>query len=187
MMGGRLLKSVLFFILVLGTSPFFQNAFSQENTANPVFMNQFFSEQTLTVSNEGDALVPGTLRTVLIQAAGIRKNNPFTLIKIIFDPNVRTTHIIKGPLRIEGGLVQIDCGSKVTIDGTAFDSRYVDEKEPIAGILIHSSGNTLKSCKIKKTNYYYKPYLNRIKIVSFLSRKLCNTREEPILRILLSS
>ncbi|GEM_PF-6858186 len=112
------------------------------------FMNQFFSEQILSVTNEGDGFVPGTLRTVLLQAAGIRKNNPFTLVKIIFDPNVKTSRIIKGPLRIEGGLIQIDCASKVSIDGSFFDTRYLDEKETNAGIFIRSSGNTLKNCKV---------------------------------------
>lgn len=116
-------------------------------SSHPI-MNQFFTEQTLSVTNEGDGFLPGTLRTVLIQAAGIRKNNPFTLVKIIFDSNVRTARIVKGPLRIEGGLIQIDCASKVSIDGTLFDTRYLDEKESAAGILIHSSGNTLRNCKI---------------------------------------
>jgi len=111
-------------------------------------MNQFFSEQSLTVTNEGDGFVPGTLRTVLIQAAGIRKNNPFSLVKIVFDPSVRTARIVKGPLRMEGGLIQIDCAGKVTIDGSLFDTRYVDEKEPSAGILLRSSGNAIRGCKI---------------------------------------
>ncbi len=147
-MGGRFLKSLFFVILSLGIVALTQNAFSQENTSSPTFMNQFFSEQTLTVTNEGDGFVPGTLRTVLLQAAGIRKNNPFTLIKIVFDPNVRSARIIKGPLRLEGGLTQIDCANRVNIDGSLFDTLYVDEKETLGGILIRSSGNVIKNCRI---------------------------------------
>lgn len=147
MMGGRL-KLLFSLLSSLALSIASHPAYSQENANNPAFMNQFFSEQTLTVNQEGDALSPGTLRTVLIQAAGIRKNNPFTLIKIVFDPNVRISRIIKGSLRITEGLTQIDCANKVTIDGTGFDNRFVDEKESLAGILILSSGNSIKNCKI---------------------------------------
>lgn len=146
---GRRLKKYgvwIFWLASLLAGP--QGILAQENNSSPSFINQFFSEQILTVTNEGDGFVPGTLRTVLIQAAGIRKNNPFTLVKIIFDPNVRTSRIVKGPLRMEGGLIQIDCAAKVSIDGSLFDTRYLDEKEPSAGILIRSSGNAVKSCKI---------------------------------------
>ncbi len=147
MMGRACLKLAIFF-LILGLFTPSQGLFSQENNSSTALMNQFFSEQTLTVTNEGDGFVPGTLRTVLVQAAGIRKNNPFAVIKIVFDPNVKTSRIMKGPLRIEGGLTQIDCANRVSIDGSLFDSRYADEKEILGGILIHSSGNSIKNCKI---------------------------------------
>lgn len=145
-MMGRRLQIFAFFLLGLSlTSPLL---LAQENAPNSSLMNQFFTEQSLTVTNEGDGFLPGTLRTVLIQAAGIRKNNPFTLVKIVFDPSVRSTRIVKGPLRLEGGLIQIDCASKVTIDGSLFDSRYLEEKEISAGIVVRSSGNTIRACNI---------------------------------------
>lgn len=147
-MGRQYLKFSFFAFLALSFIAASPSVYSQENSSASSLMGQFFTEQTLTVTNEGDGFVPGTLRTVLLQAAGIRKNNPFALVKINFDPNVRSARIVKGPLRMEGGLIQIDCAGKATIDGSLFDTRYLDEKEISAGILIRSSGNSIRGCKI---------------------------------------
>jgi parallel beta helix pectate lyase-like protein len=118
------------------------------NPQNPY--TQFFSEVTLTVTKEGDGFLPGTLRTILLQAAGIRHNNPFNLVKIYFDPSVKRVRVNKGNLPpIEEGLITIDCAQKVTLDGSLIDSRYLEEGESPAGLTLHSSGNVIKGCQFE--------------------------------------
>ena len=112
--------------------------------------SQFFTENTLTVTKEGDGFLPGTLRTILLQAAGIRHNNPFSLVKINFDPTVKRIRINKGNLPpLEEGLVAIDCVGQVTFDGSLLDARYLEEGESPAGLILKSSGNTLKGCRFE--------------------------------------
>ncbi|MBL7686308.1 MAG: right-handed parallel beta-helix repeat-containing protein, partial [Deltaproteobacteria bacterium] len=118
-------------------------------TASSNSLSSFFSEENLVVTKETDALVPGTLRTLLLQAAGIRHNNPFKIVKISFDPSIRRILITKGNLpAIEEGLTQIDCADRVIIDGSQFDNRYLQNNETIVGLYLKSSGNTLKGCQI---------------------------------------
>ncbi|MDX1387201.1 MAG: hypothetical protein R3257_06390, partial [bacterium] len=69
-----------------------------------------FTEEVLEVTRERDGLLEGTLRTVLIQASGIRSQNSFTLVRIVFSPQVRRVRITKGPLpKIDGSLTTLDC------------------------------------------------------------------------------
>ncbi|MFO1520254.1 MAG: right-handed parallel beta-helix repeat-containing protein [bacterium] len=113
------------------------------------YFNQFFTEENLTVTQEGDGFVPGTLRTILLQAAGIRHNNPFTLVKIGFDSGVKKVRLIKGNLpAVEDGLTTIDCGNRVIIDGSQIDPRYLQEGETANGLTFRSSGNALKGCQL---------------------------------------
>jgi hypothetical protein len=112
------------------------------------FINSFFTEETLTVTKEGDGFLPGTLRTVLLQAAGIRHHNPFTLVKITFDPTVKRIGVIKGNLpALEEGLITLDCANHVILDGTSLDRHYLNEGEQPSGLMIRSSGNFIKGCQ----------------------------------------
>ncbi len=111
-------------------------------------INQIFSEQTFTVTKEGDGLIAGTLRTVLMQALGIRQNNPFTLVTINFDPSIKRIRISKGNLPpIDKGLITIDCGGKITLDGSQINPAELEPNEKIIGITFRSSGNILKGCR----------------------------------------
>jgi hypothetical protein len=121
---------------------------SQDNKQKSSY-NQFFTEETLTVTKESDGILPGTLRTVLLQAAGIRHNNPFTLVRIVFDPSVKQIRVSKGNLPpITEGLINIDCSDRVVLDGSQLDSTYLGEGESVAGLTLQSSGNTVKGCQI---------------------------------------
>lgn len=111
-------------------------------------MSQIFSEQILTVTKEGDGLIAGTLRTVLMQALGIRQNNPFTLVTINFDPSIKKIRISKGNLPpIDKGLITIDCGGKIILDGSQINPAELEPNEKITGITFRSSGNILKGCR----------------------------------------
>ena len=122
---------------------------ASQNSGQKSFYNQLFSEETLTVSKESDSVLPGTLRTVMLQAMGIRHNNPFTLVKITFDPSVKHIRVNKGNLPpVTGGLISLDCADHVTLDGSTLDTRYLGEGETPAGLILQSSGNTVKGCQI---------------------------------------
>ncbi len=148
-------KKFLLFFLVFGFACFSNSRMLAAET-NPVSSNkpqqmisQIFSEQILTVTKEGDGLVAGTLRTVLMQALGIRQNNPFTIVTINFDPSIKKIRISKGNLPpIDKGLVTIDCGGKVTFDGSQISPAELEPNEKIAGITFRSSGNILKGCRL---------------------------------------
>jgi hypothetical protein len=96
-----------------------------------------------------DGVLPGTLRTILLQAAGIRHNNPFTLVKINFDTSVKRVRVTKGDLPpVVEGLISIDCADRVILDGSLLEPSYLGEGEAVAGLTLSSSGNTVKGCQI---------------------------------------
>ena len=112
--------------------------------------SQLFSEKVLTVSRGGDGLLPGTLRTALIQASGIRAQSGFTLVKIVFDPTIDRVRVTKGPLpEVSGSLTTIDCQTpqgRVLIEGVEENEAGVDPTIEVAGLKITSSGNVVRNC-----------------------------------------
>jgi len=152
--------SSLFVALLFGAGPLFaedsppSKLVAKDAPASPtsVYYNQFFSEKVLTVSREGDGILPGTLRTALIQASGIRANNSFTMVKIVFDPTVKRVRVTKGPLpEIDGSLTTLDCQNNIgrgVIEGAIEDSEGLDPSEEIAGLKLTSNSNTIHNCHI---------------------------------------
>jgi parallel beta helix pectate lyase-like protein len=127
----------------------------QEKTPSPAgaeYFSQIFTEKILTVSREGDGILPGTLRTALIQASGIRAQNSFTLVKIVFDPTVKRVRITKGILpEIDGSLTTIDCqipSGRALIEGAQESTEGQDPSEEVAGLKLTSNGNTVRNCHI---------------------------------------
>ncbi len=129
---------------------------SPESQTTPPEKNpyaEFFTEETLVVNRERDGILQGTLRTALIQASGIRAQNPFALVKITFDPSLRRVKVSKGPLpEIDGSLTTLDCQ---TAQGRALiewvppeDSSSLDPGEEKSGLKITSHGNTVRNCHI---------------------------------------
>lgn len=116
------------------------------------YFSQIFSEKILTVSREGDGLLPGTLRTALIQAGGIRTQNAFTLVRIVFDPSVKRVRITKGPLpEIAGSLTTLDCQNaqgRGVIEGVDENTEGIDPTEEVAGLKLTSNGNNVRNCHI---------------------------------------
>jgi len=132
-------------------------SYAQDQSANKesptsVYFNQFFSEKVLTVTREGDGILPGTLRNALIQASLIRSQNSFTMVKIVFDPMVKRIRITNGPLpEIDGSLTTLDCLNGVgrgLIEGADEDTEGQDPAEEIAGLKLTSNGNTIRNCHI---------------------------------------
>ncbi|HKX12207.1 MAG TPA: right-handed parallel beta-helix repeat-containing protein [bacterium] len=114
--------------------------------------SQLFTEKVLTVSRGGDGLLPGTLRTALIQASGIRAQSGFTLVKIVFDPGIDRVRVTKGPLPdLSGSLTTLDCQTpqgRVLIEGVEENEAGVDPTLEVAGLKITSSGNVVRNCHI---------------------------------------
>lgn len=141
----RTLKSLIFFLGCL-----LLPARAGAEGAN--YFSQIFSEKVLTVSREGDGLLPGTLRTALIQAGGIRSQNAFTLVRIVFEPNVKRVRVTKGPLpEISGSLTTIDCQNaqgRGLIEGVDENTEGVDPTEEVAGLKLTSNGNAVRNCHI---------------------------------------
>jgi hypothetical protein len=116
------------------------------------YLSQIFTEKVLTVTREGDGIFPGTLRALLIQASGIRSQNPFTVVRIVFDPSVKRVRITKGPLpEISGSLTTLDCQTpqgRGLIEGVQENTEGIDPGDEIAGIKLTSNGNALRNCHI---------------------------------------
>lgn len=114
--------------------------------------SQLFSEKVITVSRGSDGLLPGTLRTALIQASGIRSQNAFTLVKIVFDPSIDRVRVTKGPLpEISGSLTTLDCqtpGGRAVIEGVDEEEAGVDPTIEVAGLKLTSSGNVVRNCHV---------------------------------------
>src|SRR5262249_48871588 len=166
----RLLKLLGFFLslgvtLTVGSAAFAENGAvpppsaatqtpqaAQGQTAIDPRFAQIFTEQVLTVTRESDGLLPGTLRTALIQASGIRGQNAFSMVRIVFDPGVRHVLLSKGPLpEVPGSLTTIDCQNaqgRVLIEGSAEDPEGVDPTQEIAGLKLTSNGNVVRNCHI---------------------------------------
>ncbi len=149
----KLLKYLSIFGCLAGVG---QGANAQDPKAeaapgNPYFA-QFFTEKVFTVTSEGDGILPGSLRTALIQASGIRSNNNFTLVRITFDPSVKRVRVTRGPLpEIDGSLTTIDCqtpSGRGIIEGAILDTEGLDPAEEMAGLKITSTGNTVRNCHI---------------------------------------
>ncbi|HCU24102.1 MAG TPA: hypothetical protein DF383_03715 [Deltaproteobacteria bacterium] len=135
------------FIFLVGMAAAFQ-ASAQDSS----YFSQLFTEQVLTVTRESDGIIPGSLRTTLIQASGIRAQNPFTLVKIVFDPNVKRIRLSKGPLpEISGSLISIDCQNpqgRVLIEGVSQNAEGVDPTLEVAGFKLTSNGNSIRNCHL---------------------------------------
>lgn len=142
---GRYLKLLIFF-LGLTLSPALAQAQSSD------YFSQIFNEKILTVTREGDGLLPGTLRTTLIQASGLRSQNAFTVVRIVFDPSVKRIRVTKGPLpEVSGSLTTIDCQTpqgRGLIEGVQENTEGVDPTEEIAGLKLTSNGNAVRNCHI---------------------------------------
>ncbi len=154
MFRGKFLKILGFlFLASLGRVPelFAEPAPAAAAPTNPYF-TEFFSEKVLTVTREGDGILPGTLRTALIQASGFRGQNSFVLVRIVFDPTVKRVRVTKGPLpEIDGSLTTLDCQNSVgrgLIEGAIEDTEGLDPGEEIAGLKITSNGNTVRNCHL---------------------------------------
>lgn len=112
-----------------------------------------FTEEVLTVDRERDGILPGTLRSALIQANGIRAQNSFALVKIVFDPKVSRVRITKGPLpELDSSLTTLDCSrpqGRVLLeyvppeDNSGEDPGY----EPSV-LTLSSNGNMVRGCRI---------------------------------------
>ncbi|HEX5034024.1 MAG TPA: right-handed parallel beta-helix repeat-containing protein, partial [bacterium] len=142
MYGHKILKLLAFLLLLAAPA-----ILKAEGGAD---FSQLFSEKVLTVSRGGDGLLPGTLRTALIQASGIRAQSGFTLVKIVFDPTIDRVRVTKGPLpEVSGSLTTIDCQTpqgRVLIEGVAENEAGVDPTIEVAGLKITSSGNVVRNC-----------------------------------------
>lgn len=116
--------------------------------------SSLFTEEVLEVTRERDGLLPGTLRTVLIQASGIRSQNSFTLVRIVFAPQVRRVRITKGPLpEIDGSLTTLDCSNpqgRVTLEyvDAEDDAGYDPSAEEASVLTLTSNGNLIRNCHI---------------------------------------
>jgi len=129
--------------------------FSQEapkTALGSAYFSQIFSEKVLTVSREADGIIPGSLRTVLIQASGIRSQNSFALVRIVFDAGIKRIRVTKGPLpELDGSLTTLDCqtsAGRVLIEGAIEDTEGQDPTQEMAGLKITSNGNTVRNCHI---------------------------------------
>jgi hypothetical protein len=144
--------TLLFFSWIAGCSALAsaQNPQPETAAANPYYA--FFTEKVLTVTREGDGLIPGTLRAALAQASGFRAQNSFTLVKIVFDPTVKRVRVTKGPLpEIDGALTTLDCQTpqgRGIIEGAIEDTEGLDPGEELAGLKITSTGNAVRNCHI---------------------------------------
>ncbi len=112
-----------------------------------------FTEEILTVTKERDGLLPGTLRTALIQASGIRAQNSFTIVKIVFSPQVRRLQITKGPLPDwEGSLLTIDCsipdGRGIIEYVAREDDAGEDPSQEPSVLTLRSNGNLIRNCHL---------------------------------------
>ena len=112
-----------------------------------------FSEEVLTVTRERDGILPGTLRSAIIQANGIRQQNSFALVKIVFDPNVERVQITKGPLpEIDGSLTTLDCSraqNRVLLEYVIpEDNAGEDPGSEPAVLTLSSNGNVVRNCHI---------------------------------------
>lgn len=141
----RTLKSLIFFLGCL-----LLPARAGAEAAN--YFSQIFNEKVLTVSREGDGLLPGTLRTALIQAGGIRSQNAFTLVRIVFEPTVKRVRITKGPLpEVSGSLTTIDCQNaqgRGMIEGVDENTEGIDPTVEVAGLKLTSNGNAVRNCHV---------------------------------------
>jgi hypothetical protein len=112
----------------------------------------FFTEEVLTVDRERDGILPGTLRTALVQAGGILAKNNFTIVKIVFAPQVKRIQITKGLLpEIDGSLMTIDCRAhqeKVVIEWASQVEAGEDPGEERVGFKISGNGNTVRGCHL---------------------------------------
>jgi parallel beta-helix repeat protein len=112
-----------------------------------------FTEEILTVHRERDGILPGTLRSALIQANSIRAQNSFTLVKIVFDPNIQRVQISNGPLpEVDGSLTTIDCTrpqGKVVLEYLvpADNAGEAPGEEPSV-ITLSSNGNVVRGCHL---------------------------------------
>jgi len=110
------------------------------------FAGSFFNEESLMVTKESDGLMSGTLRAVLLQASGIRSKNPFTKVRISFDPSLKKVILKKNLATIQEGLIHLDCG-KAIIDGSQIENSSLESGEQVTGIHIKSSENLIKNCQ----------------------------------------
>lgn len=155
-MRSKTFKFLFFFLFLAGLAQAQEAAQAPvpvpEATPTNPYYALFFSEKVLTVSREGDGLVPGTLRTALAQASGIRAQNSFTLVKIVFEPAVRRVRVTKGPLpEIDGSLTTLDCQTPLgrgIIEGAIEDTEGLDPGEELAGLKITSTGNAVRNCHV---------------------------------------
>lgn len=112
-----------------------------------------FSEEVLTVNRERDGILPGTLRSALIQANSIRAQNSFALVRIVFDPGVERVRITKGPLpEIDGSLTTVDCAqsqSRIVLEYVApEDNAGEDPGEEASVLTLASNGNAIRNCHL---------------------------------------
>jgi hypothetical protein len=112
-----------------------------------------FSEEILTVNRERDGILPGTLRSAVVQANSIRAQNSFALVRIVFDPAVERVRITKGPLpEIDGSLTTIDCSrfqSRIVLEYVKpEDNAGEDPGEEASVFTLSSNGNVIRNCHI---------------------------------------
>ncbi len=110
------------------------------------FAGSFFNEESLMVTKESDGLMSGTLRAVLLQASGIRSKNPFTKVRINFDPSLKKVILKKNLAAIQEGLIHLDCGKGI-IDGSQIENSSLESGEQATGLHIKSSENLIKNCQ----------------------------------------
>lgn len=92
-----------------------------EESKTPSY-DDLFKEEILLVDSEKDDFTPGTLRSALIRASGLRTQNPFSLPVIRFEENVSRI-VLDNPLpSIDESLITLDCSrkdsKKVVIDAS---------------------------------------------------------------------
>jgi hypothetical protein len=148
-----ILQTGLLWALVLFTTPLMagQPSASPPTQADSAF-SSIFSEKILSVTREVDGILPGTLRSALIQATGIRAQNPFTVVKINFDSSVKTIRVTKGPLpEISGSLTTLDCQTsigRVAILGPRENGALTENQTEFDGLKISSSSNAIRNCHV---------------------------------------
>ncbi len=123
--------------------------------SNKQYYDIFFSEETLIVSTEEDALQPGSLRSVFFTAQALRSQDPYKIIKIKFADNVERI-LLKNPLpEWNQSLITLDCSKtqgRVLIDGSLLSNGSPLEANPTTAFTISGSGNKILSCHLTGFN-----------------------------------
>lgn len=148
--------------------PSFASAQAVPGASKTQTYSSLFAEEILQVTTERDGYREGTLRAAIIAANGIRANDAFSTVKIVFAPQVHRIQLNHGPLpAIEGSLTTLECFNsqgkalielpatpqereeteEVESDSDPYSENFNEEdSEPQHVLSIRSNNNTIRGC-----------------------------------------